>query len=90
MSFADENARIAWEVGQAIDRISQNFPSEGPHLKAHRISFDPEHAAAGTYAIMLSGTVIGTAKLGVFIVPERTLTILQTLRIPYRTEEYTK
>ena len=84
VQFADENARIAWEVGQAISRISGELPPETPNLNARSVSFSPEYEAKGTYAIFFAGTVIGTDQKGVFVVPERSLTILHKLGIPYR------
>lgn len=83
-TFADENARIAWEVAQEISRIASTIPMEAPRLNARTISFDDEHQARGTYAIFLAGTVIGTANSGQFLVADRSLTILDRLNIPYR------
>lgn len=81
--FANEKARIAWRVGREIDRIAATLPQESHHLDAKPIRFDVEYITRGTYAIFLSGTVIGTDQEDVFVVPERTLKILQKLDIPY-------
>ena len=81
--FADENAKVAWEVGQAVDQISASLPPESPSLKAKTITFEPENISRGTYAVFFSGTVIGTDREGVLTVPERSLQILERLGIPY-------
>ena len=82
--YADENARIAWEVGKEVTELNKELPPEGPDLNAQTIYFDNEYEARGTYAIFFAGTVIGTAHWGEFVVPERSLIILETLRIPYK------
>src|SRR5713101_4215781 len=82
--FANEKARIAWEIGQAISRITPQLPPESQFLDAKAISFDRKNATRGRYAIFLAGTFIGTDRKGVFYVPERSLVILQKLGIPYR------
>ena len=81
--FADARARIAWEVGKAITQIAASLPPESQNLKAQTITFEPEDMSRGTYALLFSGTVIGTDRDGVFLVPERSLNILQKLAIPY-------
>ncbi len=83
ISFADEKSRIAYQVGEKIDRIVRNLPPENPHSPAKAITFDPQHITPGTYAIFFSGTVVGTREKDVFVVPERTLTILGKLKIPF-------
>ncbi len=82
--FADEYARTAWEVGQAISRIIGSLPPEDQNLKAQTITFEPKDISRGTYAIFFSGTVIGTERSGVFLVPERSLEVLNRLGIPYQ------
>jgi hypothetical protein len=81
--FADERARLAWEVGHAVSKIVDSLPPETQNLEAKTITFAPKHISRGTYAILLSGTVIGTKREGVFVVPKRSLQILDRLRIPY-------
>ena len=82
--FANDKARIAWEVGQEVSKLTPELPVETPTMAARTISFDSAHRTRGTYAIFVAGTVIGTAEFGVFVVPERTLTILRKLDIPYK------
>lgn len=81
--FADEYARTAWEVGQAVANITASLPPEDQNLGAQTIAFEPRHLSRGTYAIFFSGTVIGTDREGVFLVPERSLNVLERLGIPY-------
>lgn len=81
--FADEKARIVWEIGQAVSRFSATLPPENQSLNAQQIRFDPEHSMKGACAIIFSGTVIGTGQEGVFLVPERSLIILRKLGVPY-------
>lgn len=81
--FADENARVAWEVGKEVDRIIASLPPESSSLQTETITFEPEHLSRGTYAVFFSGTVIATDHKGVLVVPERSLQILKQLQIPY-------
>jgi hypothetical protein len=83
--FADANAKIAWDIAQAIERIAPSLPVETATLHTIPISFDPDNdnAVRGGYAIFLAGTVIGTPHRGVYLVPQRTLTILDSLGITY-------
>lgn len=82
--FADNKARIAWEIGQQITKLSADLPVETPTMSASTISFESAHRTRGIYAVLLAGTFVGTAEEGVFVVPERTLTVLQKLGIPYQ------
>jgi hypothetical protein len=84
VEFATDKAQIAWEIGERVARIAQQLSPETPNDKAQRITFDSEYLTKGTYAIFLSGTVVGTATEGVFVVPSRSLLILKKLGIPYR------
>jgi hypothetical protein len=81
--FADERTKVAWEVGQAVSQITRSLPPEDQNLRAKTIFFDPEYISKGTYAILFSGTVIGTDQEGTFLVPERSLNVLDQLGIPY-------
>jgi hypothetical protein len=81
--YANARAKTAWEVRKEVSKITSSIPPENQNLKATTISFDPEHVSRGTYAILFSGTVIGTDRAGVYLVPERTLSILKQLEIPY-------
>jgi hypothetical protein len=81
--FADEKSRIAYQIGEKIDWVARNLPPENPHAAAKAITFDPRHITPGTYAIFFSGTVVGTREKDVFVVPERTLVILEKLKIPF-------
>jgi hypothetical protein len=85
--FANERTRIAWEIGRAIERLTPEIEPEGIDLKLKPITFDKEHKTKGTYAILMAGTVGGTGREGVLEVPERTLSILEKLGIPYRIEQ---
>lgn len=82
--FANEKAKIAWEVGQQLARFASELPSETPSMDAKAIRFDSTHRTRGIYAILFTGTVVGTSQEGVFVVPERTLLALQKLHIPYQ------
>lgn len=82
--FADEHAKVAWEIGQAVSRITASLPSEGQSLQAQTITFAPADLSRGTYALFFSGTVIGTDRKDVFLVPERSLKVLDELEIPYQ------
>jgi len=82
--FADENARIAWEIGQAVDRIMESLPPEGTSLNTETISFDSENLSRGTYAVFFAGTVIATDRKGVLAVSERSLYVLKQLGISYQ------
>jgi hypothetical protein len=84
--FADDNAKTAWEVGRALEKLARDLPPEGDNLQAAFISFEPEHKAKGTYAVLLAGTVVYTDRTGVYMVPERTIEALDALGIPYRVE----
>ena len=83
ISFANEKAKIAWEIGQKVSGLAAILPAETPNMDAKTIYFDSADRTRGTYAVFLTGTVVGTAEVGVFVVPERTLTILRKLGIPY-------
>jgi len=83
VSFANEKAKIAWEIGQKVSRLAADLPVETPNMKARTIYFEVGHRTRGTYALLLAGTVVGTAEEGVFVVPDRTLTVLRKLGIPY-------
>lgn len=82
--FADEKAELAWIIAKAVDSVSATLPPEGQNLKACLITFDEKEASRGRYAIFLAGTVIGTDRKGVFLVPSQSLKILDVLRIPYQ------
>jgi len=84
ITYANERAKRAWRLRQAVSEAAATLPSEDQNLRAAAITFDAEHMAEGTYAILFAGTVIGTDRAGVFLIPERTRTILKRLRIPYR------
>ena len=83
ISFANDKARIAWEIGQRVSELTAELPVETPTMNARTICFEPAHRIRGTYAVLLAGTVVGTADAGVFVVPERTLAVLRKLDIPY-------
>jgi len=82
--YADENARIADEIGKAVDRLATTLPPEGPDPRMQPITFDTNHKIAGWYAVFFAGTVVATDHEDVFLVPERTLKALDALGIPYR------
>lgn len=83
VSFANEKAKIAWDIGQRVTKLAAELPVETPAMAAKTICFEDADRTRGTYAVLLAGTVVGTAEVGVFVVPERTLTVLQKLRIRY-------
>ena len=87
IEFADEKAKIAWEVGEAIKHIWSELPPENPYMKFYHIRFAAEDKTKGTYAILFSGTVVGTGDYGVFVVSERTIEILKQLNISYILED---
>lgn len=82
--FADENAKLAWEIGQGVDRITALLPPESSALKTETITFEAKYLSRGTYAVFFSGTVIATDRKGVLVVPERSLHVLDQLQIPYQ------
>jgi hypothetical protein len=82
--YADENARIADEIGKAVDRVATSLPPEGPDLRMQPITFDTNHKIAGWYAVFFAGTIMATDHEDVFLVPERTFKVLGALGIPYR------
>ncbi|OGE20421.1 hypothetical protein A3A14_03650 [Candidatus Daviesbacteria bacterium RIFCSPLOWO2_01_FULL_43_38] len=85
--FADERAKLAWAIAKAVDSLTATLPPEGQKLEARLITFDANdarEASRGRYAIFLAGTVIGTDQKGVFLVPGRSLKILEMLNIPYQ------
>lgn len=82
-AFADEKAKIGWEIVQAVSRIAESLPPEGQPLDTQPITFNPEQKLRGLFAIFRSGTVIGTRQEDVLRVPNRTLKILDRLNIPY-------
>ncbi len=81
--FADENARIAWEIGESIKKIIPTIPFENQNLEALPIAFEREGIIRGRYAILMAGTVIGTPYEGIYLVPKRTRDILEILNIPF-------
>jgi hypothetical protein len=81
--FADKRAQEGWEVSRAVERISATLPADKEPLEAQRITFDEEHRNKGLNAIFTAGAVIGTGQRGMLIVPDRTLQILDALKIPY-------
>jgi hypothetical protein len=81
--FADERTRIGWEIVQAVERIAKTLPPEGQHLNSQPIIFEEEYRHRGLNAVFAAGTVIGTGRRNVLLVPERTLGILTELKIPY-------
>lgn len=83
IEFADKRTRLAWELGQAVLKITLAMPPESPHLKAVPITFSSKYATRGRYAIFFAGTVIGTSSDGVFLVSERSLKVLKELKIPF-------
>lgn len=81
--FADKKAQEGWEISRAVERIAATLPVEQEPLEPQPIAFDEEHRNKGLHAIFTAGLVIGTGKKGVLIVPDRTLQILDALKIPY-------
>lgn len=58
--FADEHARVAWGISQAVDRVVATLPPEAEDRdpKFQRITFRPKHRNNGIHAIFYIGTVI--------------------------------
>lgn len=81
--FTDENARIAWETAKAVDRVAASMPPEGQHLNLQPVEFDEGNERRGLRAIFTAGTVVGTSE-EFLLVPDRSLRILDKLKIPYR------
>src|SRR5260370_36274596 len=63
LEFADEQAKIAWEVKQAITSVLMRVPRET--FGTQVLSFSPEHAVAGEYAIIFAGTFVSMPEVGV-------------------------
>jgi len=82
--FADQTAKLAWETKQAVNQCIGNLPPEAGSLNARPIRFSKEYDTQGTFAVFFAGTVIGTDEKGVFVVPQRTIQILEQLGIPYQ------
>lgn len=82
--FADERSELAWNIAKSVDSLAATLPPEGPNLEARLITFDAGVMQRGRYALFFAGTVIGTGKKGVFLVPGRSLKILEKLNIPYQ------
>lgn len=83
--FANERAKVAWETIEAVKKIAGTLQPEGMNLDAQPISFAKRHRTRGLYVVFASGTVIGTGIEGTLLVPQRTLGILDSLEIPYKT-----
>jgi hypothetical protein len=83
--FADQRTKTAWELLQAVKRISKEVPPEDQSFPVRTISFAPEQRSTGMYVLLFSGTLVGTEQPGTFVVPDRSLIFLDQLRIPYRT-----
>lgn len=85
--FTDNKAQEGWEISRAVERIAATLPVEQEPLEPQPITFDEEHRNKGLHAIFNAiftvGLIIGTGKKGVLIVPDRTLQILDALKIPY-------
>lgn len=81
--FANEKARISWEIAAAIDRIAQTLPPEGVAARPKDIVFDPRNELRGAYVCFYAGSLHPTPEDAVYRVPERTLKILDELGIPY-------
>jgi hypothetical protein len=79
--FANRKAEMAWKTLRDVRRAAERLGPENPYMKFHSVSFPRRSRTRGTYAILFAGTVVGTSRLGTFIVPERTLQILKTLHI---------
>src|ERR1700727_3103896 len=77
VSFANDKAKIAWEIGQRVSALTAELPGETPTMDSKTICFEDADRTRGTYAVLFAGTVVGTAEIGVFVVPERTLTVLR-------------
>lgn len=84
VTFDSPRTRVAWELGLAIDQLLKELPPESEGAPTEAITFDAKHEEKGRYAIILSGGVLGTGKTGVFLVPHRSLQILNKLGIPYQ------
>ena len=81
--FADERAKTAWEVGEAVKKLLTNLPPENPQMDSRQIRFVSEYEVRGFYAILFSGTVVFTDKKGEYLVPDRTVYILEQMGIPF-------
>ena len=81
--FADQRTKKVWELLQEVQRICKDLPPEDSSSTARTVSFDPENAALGTYALLFAGTMVGTDRHATFLVPDRSTIVLDRLRIPY-------
>ncbi len=82
--YESENDRIHFETCLEAERIAATLLPEGPRLNLQPITFDKEHGLQGLAVIFTVGTVFGTGKDKVALVPERTIAILQKMNIPWR------
>ena len=83
LRFADERARVTYETVQEVARVAADLPADGTELKTRPITVAPEDRQRGLAAILAAGTVVFTGRKRVVLVPERSLTILQMLGMPY-------
>ena len=85
--FADEETRWGYEVAEKVSELVNRLPPEGPRLNIQRITFEGfkrEDRIRGLSAVFTAGTSWGTGEKGVLAVPQRTIDVLNELKLPFR------
>lgn len=84
-SFGDEREEIIWEtIKKAKEAVVNLSPEETINPKSEPIYFDLEYEEKGFAVAYTQGRVRGTIQKDVILVSNRTLTILNSLQIPYK------
>lgn len=81
---ANESAELAWFIAKDVSKMVRGLPREGLHSNTSLISFDDRYGKIGAYIVHFAGTVVATEQKHTFEVPERTLMVLESIKIPYR------
>lgn len=82
--FADENAKVAYEISNTVRALKNLLPPEPENLDFRNIKLSTEDdERRGIHAVYSAGTVLGTGTSTVYRVPERSLLILRILEISY-------
>jgi K+-transporting ATPase c subunit len=82
--FADDKARIGFEIAERASALAATLPPEAADLQTSPITFAAQYKHRGLAAVFATGTAIFTGQPGVLLVPARTLQVLEKLDIPYQ------
>lgn len=83
LTFHDENARLSWEIRREIHEIVDTLPAQPHDADLQPVTFSAANERRGLHALFAVGTVVGTGQEKVVFVPQRSLTVLDKLGIPY-------